>query len=316
MLVGLVSRTNLDVATGRTIDAGGYLEALEDSVLAQTRLGDTKSTRRSAGDEQPLRVNMRASRLLDDAHDTLSRWCRDLSESRAARWIPVRSVEPGFVGPLRKGWRRLPTGYVATPADMATWLAAHVHAIACDEGAGMCFSEVRNLIARIEKAINRPVPPEFCGPCPHSIDHDHDRSCEMNHPHACGTRLMARRGAVEVECPTCGTVHSVERLINRLLADVEHWRFSREELIGSRSGDWAGIMGLLNEQVSKSAFYRWIKGGVLKPSGYRRPDGRIAPTRRSDADEPLYRLSRLRELRTEMGDKQVAGLKNVERAGV
>lgn len=309
MLAGLVSRTNLDAATGRTLTTAGWLEMLEDSATAQARLGDTKSVRRPGGDEVPLQVNLKASNLLDQAHGVLERWCRDISESRAVRWIPVRCVEPGFVGPLRKGWRRLPVGYVATPTDMATWLALHTHAIACSEDAGLCFGEVRRLIGRIETAINRPVPPQFCGPCPTDVDADHDRDCELNHPHACGARLMARRGAIEVECPECGSVHNVERLMNRLLSDVGHWRFSREELIGSRSGDWTGIMGLLDEPVSKSAWYRWCKEGELKPSGYRRPDGRIAPTRRGDDDEPLYRLSRLRELRDKAGAKQAAAMK-------
>lgn len=258
----------------------GWLELLADAATGQTRMGDNGP--RTSSDEQPMVVNLKASGLLNEVHTVLSRWCRDISESRAVRWIPVQSVEPGFYGPLRRGWRRLPKGYVATSADMATWLAVHVHAIACSEDAGMCYYEVGQVIAKIEKAINRPVPPRFIGPCPTIVD-DHRREC--------GVRLTARREAVEVRCPSCKVTHSVQELNLRLINQTAYMKY--------KLADIYRILSEAGEDVPKrSTFYDWCssarKDGRLKIRGYERPNGRTVINRHSEADQELFWVADVR----------------------
>jgi hypothetical protein len=253
------------------------------------------------------RVNAKASRLLDEVNNSLTTTLRALCEERGVPMRNVRAYPPQFVGALQSGAIRC--SYASGAQFSSRWLSEHISAIAADEGAGRVYAEASDYTRDIEHVINRPVPPRFCGPCSTSVDYGHDMKCELRHPHPCGTRLMAGRVAIEVHCPQCKTTHNVEALIKRLLADVGHWRFTREELIGSRTGEWAGIMSLLDEPVSKSTFHRWCKDGLLVPAGYRRPDGTNRISRHGDDDVPIYRLSRLRDLRDELGAKQARAMR-------
>lgn len=218
-------------------------------------------------------VNARASRMLDDIQNTLTTIVRDLCESRGVELPPQLATAP--------------RNALLTCRRTSEWLLGHVDVIAGDEGVGQTFAEIRKHTADILHVINPPTPPRFCGPCPSSVDAPHG-DCQQRHPHPCGNRLMAPRTAIEVTCRACRETHNVERLIKRLLADVDHWRFDRAEILL--------IMTTLEEPLNERTFRRWRAAGKVRPSGYRRPDGGIGLTRRSDADEPLYRLSDVRKL--------------------
>jgi hypothetical protein len=251
-----------------------WINYLADAIIGDTRMGD--GGRRTGSDEAPLKVNLKASRIADDIHTSLKTRIADICETRA-----------------------IPNPALRSSVQMAQWLANNIPAITAHETAGHIYTQIHAHITAIEKVINRPIPPRYAGPCPTIVtDPDTHRKRE------CGTRLMAPRHASQVRCRECKTEHDVERIISRLLANVDHWRFTREELTGSRTGDWTGIMGLLDEPVSKSTFHKWSKDGSLKPNGYRRPDGTNGIARHSDDDQPLYRLSRVRRLRTQERAKQ------------
>lgn len=290
------SQVELDGETALAEVVGVYPKDTEDD-LEEAREQRARTVQRrflAAGG-----VNARADHRLDLLTNMLSTWIRDLCETHGRVFMPIRSMPPGFIGPLRADWRRLPPNYAATATDMAMWLRHHVDTVACHEGAGEFYDELAEHIRAIERLVNRPPVMQFCGPCP---TYREDRRAE------CGTRLLARPGAVEVRCPTCRKAHNIERLIIRLMANVEHWRFTREELIGERTGDWSGIMGLLDEPVSKSTFHRWTSKRSLRPSGYRRPSGSIGLTNNDERDEPVYRLSKVRQLRAAMRTKQATGM--------
>ena len=274
----------------------GLIASLTEVALGQVKLGGGGGQRKR-GDEiaapfEPDTENGRYTRqgeaatLLVAVTNGLSTITRDVCESRG-----IAAPDTDAVG-------------------AAAFLAGNSSALALDESAGHWHREVTNYVRRIERVIDRPVPPRFVGPCPTLVtDPDTRRQRE------CGTRLMAKREATVVHCRECKAEYNVERIINRLLANVEHWRFTREELIGHRTGDWTGIMGLLEEPVSKSTFHRWRKGGQLIPNGFRNRDsGRITISRHAENDEPVYRLSRVRQLRTEMGAKQAQAM-GWEKAG-
>lgn len=270
-----------------------WLDYLADAIHGQTKLGANDGPRPKGGDdEQPMRINLGASGLAAATHATLVAIARTVEDSHGVQMTPLRATQPGFIGPLLPGWRRLPAGYVITRADLALWLAEHVTALAAHEAAGEHYHDVERIISDIERRINRPVPPRFCGPCPTQVEYNHNQSCERRHPHACGTALMARREAVEVRCPSCKATHTVERLLQRLLADVDHWRFTVAEILM--------IMRALDEPLNERTFRRWRRHGPkgeppkVRPRGFRRPDGAIGLTRRTEDDEPLYRLAEVR----------------------
>lgn len=231
-----------------------WIEYLTDAITGQARLG-TSDGPRTKSDEQPLRINLRASSLGDDVHATLVAIVRTVEDSHGLR----------ITGPTDS-------------AGLARWLAQHVTAIAAHEAAAEHYVDVQRIILDIEHRINRPVPPRFCGPCP-APDEDDPRR-------ACGTALMAKRDAIEVRCPTCKTTHNVERLLQRLLADVDHWRFTVSEILM--------IMRALEEPLNERTFRRWRAQGKVRPRGFRRPDGAIGLTRRTEDDQPLYRLAEVR----------------------
>jgi hypothetical protein len=232
-------------------------------------------------------VNAKASRLRASVAATLSALARSIADTRGVIPTPQKAAESLFVGPLLPGWRRLPANYAMTTAEIAWWLSENAQAIALDEAAGEHHADISRIVGDILRVINPPTPPRFCGPCPSTIDRAHGQ-CQQHHPHPCGNRLMAPRTAIEVTCRSCRETHNVERLIKRLLADVDHWRFDRAEILL--------IMETLDERLNERTFRRWRAAGKVRPSGYRRPDGSIGITRRGDADEPLYRLSDVRKL--------------------
>lgn len=249
-----------------------WLDYLADAVNGQTKLGANDGPKPKGDDEQPMRINLRASGLAAAVHATLVAIVRTVEDSHGMQ-----------MKPLRASWS---PGRPITTTDLACWLAHHVSALAAHEAAAEHYDDIKRIITDIERRINRPVPPRFCGPCPTQVEYNHDTSCEHRHPHACGTALMAKREAAEITCPSCKSTHNVERLLQRLLADVDHWRFTATEILM--------IMRALDEPLNERTFRRWRKDGKVPPRGFRRPDGGIGLTRRTEDDQPLYRLAEVR----------------------
>ena len=248
---------------------------LAEAATGQTRLGE--QARRAPSDEAPMRVNMKASDLLRNVNLTLVRWVQDICDTRGVTYRALRIVPLGFAYDLEPDEVR--SEHTGDTAKLAYWLAQHVNSVAADESAGDCFDEIHAHIGRILAIINRPIPPRFCGPCPSPHPDDDARQC--------GLALMARREAVEVRCPQCENSHNVEDLLRRLLIEVDHWRFTVKEILM--------IMDTLGDRLSKRTFQHWRKTNTIRPSGWRRPDGRVT-LRQHDGDdgEPMYRLSDVR----------------------
>ncbi|MGB3484004.1 MAG: hypothetical protein WBB07_17535 [Mycobacterium sp.] len=272
----------------------GWIENLADAAHGATKMGG-QNGRNTGGDESPIRFNSKASTLLSQVRDGLELWRRDLCEQRGIEYRPIRFVRSGLIGPLRvdevRGVR-----YARHGADIALWLEVHCDALLLSEDAGQILEEIQRFISSIQAKIDHPIPMRFCGPCPTQVDHDHLRGCESRHPHACGTALRFRRYAMvrgqleevrEVTCPTCKATHRVETLLNRLLADLEHWRFTSNEIL------W--VMRELDEALPERTWRRWRKENRVPIRGWRRPSGGIGLTKRNADDEPLYRLSDVRK---------------------
>ncbi|BBZ09811.1 MULTISPECIES: hypothetical protein [Mycobacterium] len=170
---------------------------------------------------------------------------------------------------------------MTTAVQMARTLADNVTAIAAHQDAGRCYREIQKLIDDIEYRINRPKPPRFLGPCPHLV----------TRRQACAMQLVAPRDATEVRCPTCGTLHQVDHLIELLRNHLLYEPLSAVQIVGSRVSDLPGALEQLGDKLSRSTFYSWCKRGWLKPRSYQTRAGVRLPQRQNDSDEPMYWLA-------------------------
>jgi len=293
------------LAHGPTVNGhptAGLLDALNDVVTKQTCLGGGGGGHRKRGDEIPdlfepdaadstpekvkLTRQGQASDLLHEAQNKLGTIVRDVCETCVVDvWVAFRVVpDKGFVGPLLPGWKRVPCDWRPTLPEIANWLAVHVHSLACDEAAGTWKRDVDGLVRRIEKVIDRPPAPRFCGPCIHYVEHNRH----------CGALLYARREAIEVTCRTCRTTHNIEQLSRYLENRADVMRFTSSEIMI--------IMTTLNSPIPPKTWWNWRNDGRVKVRGYKRPDnpdgtrGSVGLQRRSDADEPVYRLAEVRKV--------------------
>lgn len=290
----------------------GLLDALNDVVTRQTCLGGSAGHRKR-GDELPdlfephaadstaekvkLTRQGQASDLLQEARNKLTTTVRDVLETRG---VEVRRafkvVDREMMGPLLPGWRRAPGDWRPTLPEIANWLAVHVHSLACDESAGIWKREADGLVKKIEKVVDRPPAPRFCGQCDTKIDRK-----------ICGLMLYARRDAIEVTCPNpvCRTTHNIDALYNRWRNAIDYQIVSRDELIGNQRAanpelHNTGIMGALDEEVRWQTFNRWIRDGHLRPVRYLRPNGRRGFFRHGPEDTPEYRVGDVRRVNRKM----------------
>ena len=241
----------------------GLIEYLHHAANGQAKLGE-QGPKVSGHNETPIKHNPKAANLLQELHEALGQWARHINRT---------------YGP-QLDWR--------TTTGFAHYLATNTHHLAQDQDGGEAFSRIHGLIRQTEKTLNRPQPLRFCGPCPTTLTPDHNPKCEQRHPHQCGTQLQAPRTAIEVRCPTCKTSHRIEELHQRLLANIDQWRFTRSDILRILDG--------LGEHLPPGTFDTWRARNQLNPRGWQRPDGRIGITRHSPADKPVFYLADVRKL--------------------
>lgn len=282
-------------------DLPGWLAALREAAIGQTRMGDSGrgGTRRepfNGEDEIPVvdatklqaqflavgRVNARASDRIDAVRNSLTTWVRHIAESREIAFVRV-----GFIGPLLANHVRM----AATTPALIAFLRMHVQAIACDEAAGECLYDLTNHVRAIERIVDRPIATRFLGNCPTW----HERTRRV-----CGTELRCREGVIQVTCPTCRQPHNTDRLQLLLMNDLE-----RKDLTLDKILELMRTVVPVEFRVTDRTIRRWRNPGKngeapkLKPRGYRRADGRRVINRHSDDDEPLFRWSDITRLRSE-----------------
>jgi hypothetical protein len=262
---------------------------LNDSAVGATRMSGQGS--KSGYTSTVPAYDPRASACADEIAVTLGQWA----------WHIARSLKQ--TPSVNVGWRKPPSEYKHTSADYAMFLAAHSAAIAADQDAAELIKSLSQHIKRALTIINRKMPSLFCGPCPATVnDHRHCEPTCSRAPHACATRLMARAGSIEIVCPACGATHRVEKLVNTLLSRADDYRCTIPEL--------HRVMRMLGHEITLRALYSWAspKNGKLKPAGYLRADNRrIALTKDSDDDKPVYRVSDARNLWNDSAARLKAG---------
>lgn len=197
------------------------------------------------------RVNARASDEYDRIHGTLTRWIQDLCESR------------GIETPILK-----------TASGMAKWLAKHVSAIAGQEDAEQCCDDIADITKKVERIVNRPIPPRYVGPCPGEAPEQvlTKRREEDNHETRCNRELTASHKSDAVTCPQCDTTHEIEAVIAQNLEESGDKLMTIRELV-----DW--VLPRLDEPVPERTLYRWMRNGTLEVVG------------RNDRGDDMVRLS-------------------------
>lgn len=263
------------------------VDHLQETALGQTRNNAVTDRFGAHGFESRTpTTDRRAATLLDQIYDTLDQWARAMAR------IHQLTISPPI------SYRRPIDTYTMTSRDYAVFLAAHTGELAKDPDINELCQSLKRFIKRGINLINRRVPGQFCGPCPTTItDHQHCTECGHRH-HDCGTRLMARRGAIHVNCTGCGTVHDVAKLVNHLLARADHFRCTIPEI--------NRVLRMLGEPVPIRTLYSWAAAGRLKPSGYLRANKKtIGITRHHLDDKPVYRVSDARKQRAEKSSKKV-----------
>jgi len=199
-------------------------------------------------------VNARASDLRVEMFEAMRMWARHIAKTNQ----------------LDMTWR--------TTMGYTDFLHKHVGRVAQDQDAGELLHRVRGLVRRIERTINRPEPPRFCGPCPTIVGKRKQ----------CATRLEAPPNAAVVTCPTCKQTHQVEQLMRKLLEYLKDKRGTSTELRELLQGS--------GHHLPKGTFDTWCHRKKLRPVGWLRPHGGRAIRRHSDQDSPLYLMSDLLEL--------------------
>lgn len=164
-----------------------------------------------------------------------------------------------------------------TTANLALHLAANTHHIARLEQAGTCYTDIQTAIDAIERLINRPVPDRVLGPCPTLREHG-----------PCDTALTAARHDVETQCPTCKTIHNIDRLWQQQLDRTDDMSFTLAEL-------YKTILPAVNEYIPLRTLQHWAASSRLVPTGY------------NQEAEPRYQLAHVRKLRDAKPQKTPTG---------
>jgi hypothetical protein len=248
-----------------------YLDKLSEAAYRQTRLGQGSGCRKTKpASESDLLPDKRASALRQQIHNMLSLWVRAITETRGLTFAPLHTVEPGFVGPLRAGWRRLGERYAASGADMAIWLSHHITAVMSEPDAHVLYADLRRASLEAARLINRP-PELYLGLCQQPRLDDDDNEIP------CGTPIRADYDADDVQCGRCKTSYEVESLKTALLSQIEAMLFTGPDLLR--------ILAVIGEPIPRSTWY----GSDGRP-GVRY---RVQP-RGWAGDEPMYVYSDVR----------------------
>lgn len=256
LLVGQkVARRKGTEAQGEEPGIIWYLDRLMESAYLQTRMGS--SSVRTAPDSMPLLPDNRASKLRHTIHAELTSWVKQITEGRRVRFLPLDSVEPEFIGPLRPGWRRIPADYTASSADMARWLAHNLLAIMSEENAAELYDGLVALTKKAHRAIDRPELQLF-GECSKPMGESTEGV-----PLTCGVKLYAEKGESVVGCPRCRSTYGVDELREDMRT-----RARDQPMTGA---DVLRMMRLAGEAPPPSTFYKVLRRVV--PRQYLHADG-------------------------------------------
>jgi hypothetical protein len=157
-------------------DVAALWEELDTVLTKQARYAAAEFRR----GEQALPFNPVASELGYVLRNTLSTWCRLISEERG---------------------KALPD--TDTPPAVAGWLLAHVVWLRHHRAGHEAVEEITSAVRAIRKAVDRPADRIYAGPCKD-----------------CGGDMYAKPDAASVDCRPCGLNYDVAEMLTWMRGQV------------------------------------------------------------------------------------------------
>lgn len=146
------------------------------------------------------------------------------------------------------------------PAVAASWLARNVASIALLESAGRCFSDVRQAVELIERAVNRKPEPKYCGNCPTPLDaaeRQKLRELRENDRANCATPLYVdNREDIEITCWRCHQTYNINKLFDDALETSKGLLYSEKEVLD--------IMAQIGRPIPRSTWWSWKKHDFIE----------------------------------------------------
>jgi hypothetical protein len=222
------------------------LEDLEVTITRQDKLTDPSGR---SGDERPLPIRLHAMEARRDLNVTLASW----ATHTAGRFDGLdRSV-------------------IWTELRLANYLLDHLGDILTDPHAGQIADEIGYARGMCQRAIDKPVPRVYVGPC---------EDCDKD--------LYAHPSAAEVECktPDCGAVYPIEARRRWLLGKAEDQLMTATEM--SRA-----LPGLSSQPLTVDMIRGYVRRGRLTSHPPIKPKG-----------PALFRVGDILDLIREVADEQ------------
>jgi len=228
------------------------LEDLEVTTTRQDRISDPDGR---SGDERPLPIRLHAMEARRDLNVTLASWTMHI----AGR---LEGLSGG-------GWDEL---------RLANYLLDHLGTILTDPAAGQIADEIGYARGVCIRAIDKPVPRVYVGPC---------EDCDRD--------LYAHPSAAEVECktPDCGAAYPIEARRRWLLGKADDQLLTAVEL--SRA-----LPNLLQRPLTAAMIRGYAHRGRLTQHPPLKLDG-----------PPLYRCGEVIMLLNEIANEQAGRPKDL-----
>jgi hypothetical protein len=138
-------------------------------------------------------------------------------------------------------------------SDLALWLARHVTAIASDPGFAVCYREIRQITADIERIVDLPPASRCYGACPTVLT-------DNNGERVCNTEIVVAPGAKTVQCHGCQATRTVEELIALRLGDP-YALYTASEILQIMASEY------VLEPIPDSTWRRWRAKNFVVPAG-------------------------------------------------
>lgn len=250
---GFLCRVCSDKLRGDLSAVPWLLEDLEVTITRQDRLSDPSGR---GSNERPLPIRLHAMEARRDLNTTLASWA-----------MHIAGRLDGLEG---DGW---------TEPRLAVFLLRNLNTILTDPAAGQIADEIGYAKGVAMRAIDKPTPKVFVGPC---------EDCEMD--------MYAHPSAAEVECktPDCGAAYPIEARRRWLLGKAEDHLLTAPEMsralpnLLGRSVGLDELKGLLRRRRDRIAQHPPVK--LNGPPLYRVGD--IAAMFHEIAEEEARRTSK------------------------
>lgn len=216
-----IDRPTLTQLSGHLDDLAGWLsEALDDTVVRQAALGTGSPRRRRLGDDTPIPFNETAAEIAHEIHGTLRAWVETVCQIRHLPW-PGEQRTPGY----------------------AAWLNRYRGGLAMCQDAAQAADEISDCHRRAMRAVDRPAPGEFVGPCQSAT------------PGITCPAVYCRQGQREITCRACDAVIDVPTVRAATEEEMRYRLFDRREL--------RTALTAFGYRIPRQTIDDWIRRGRL-----------------------------------------------------